>query len=644
MRQQILNIYMIFALLMLPCLRAAGQQSQIDSLEALLPSVSNDSMKAAVLVQLCWAYRNIKVEKSELYGEQAIKLCQEKHFTYLLAKVFNHIGFININKNYHANALLYYFKAIDIAEKYGHQDQLGYAYHSISESYRVKKEYRKAMDYASQGLIAFKKSKTTNGEGYIYLTIGRIFKEQKQYAEAIKSLEQAYKIWEKDKNENAIANVYLEYGAIAIEQKEFQKADSYLKKANHVFDKLNNIRGDILVSNLYIDIFIGKNQTDSALVYARRSLALSEKSSMTELIVVAYDKLAKIYAARRQYDKSYQYAQLFIHYTDSLQEVEKSKQVLEIEVKYAVDKKNKAIESLEQQNRNKENTLYLLMTLLGAVGVIVVLLYLNVKQKQATNRQLVFQREKIEIQNAHLSLLNTQVNSQKEEQEKLNAFKDRLFSIISHDLRNPIASLKGALLLFKMDYLSETERILLVEKLSQDLQSSSYLLDNLLNWAKSQMQGLKIKPIHLDLNELIRENFELLSPQALQKQIILEVNIEKDLTVYADLEITKTVIRNLLHNAIKYSFQAGKVMISAYPKDEFVVIAIRDEGRGMSIEEQKKLFGSEHFSKHGTANEKGSGLGLLLSKDFIEKNGGIIWVESAENKGSVFYFTLPHTQ
>lgn len=640
MRQHIVT-YMTFALLLLCCTTAVGQQSSIDSLEMLLPSVKDDSVKAAILVQLCWAYRNIKVEKAELYGEQAVELCQEKQFTYLLSKVLNHIGFININKNYHASALIYYFKSVEIAEKYGHQDQLGYAYHSIAESYRVKKEYRKARDYASQGLAALRKAKDTNGEGYIYLTFGRIFKEQDQYTEAIASLEKARTVWEVLKNENGVANVLLEYAAVAIKQKEFQKVDNYLRKASSIFDKLNNIRGDILVSNLYVDMLVGENQTDSALVYARRSLALSEKASMTELIVVAYDKLAKIYAARKQYEKSYQYAQLFIHYADSLREVEKDRDVMEIEAKYATNKKDQAIESLEQQNRNKENTLYLLITLLGAVGTIGVLLYLNVKQKQATNRQLIFQQEQIKAQNSRLSLLNAEVNLQKEKQEKLNTFKDKLFSIISHDLRNPIASLKGALDLLKMDYLTEEERSMLVEKLSQDLQSSSYLLDNLLNWAKSQMQGLKVMPVYLTLQELIAENFDLLSSQALEKQITLEANIAKDLKVYADLEITKTIIRNLLHNAIKYSFQAGKVSVSAYPKDELVVIAVRDQGRGMSAEEQKKLFGSEHFSKYGTANEKGSGLGLLLSKDFVEKNGGSIWVESTENKGSTFCFTLP---
>jgi K+-sensing histidine kinase KdpD len=204
--------------------------------------------------------------------------------------------------------------------------------------------------------------------------------------------------------------------------------------------------------------------------------------------------------------------------------------------------------------------------------------------------------------------------------------------------------LKGAILLFKTNILTPSEQDNLIDKLSNDLQSSSYLLDNLLNWTQSQMQGLKVKSQKLVLYDLVKENIALLASQAALKSIYLENHVSENIVAFADLEMTKTVIRNLLHNAIKYSFPQGIVNTSAYIDKEQrrVVVSIKDNGRGMNQEEMNRLFSETHFSKHGTANEKGSGLGLLLSKEFVEKNGGELWVESIENKGSTFIFSLPY--
>lgn len=226
--------------------------------------------------------------------------------------------------------------------------------------------------------------------------------------------------------------------------------------------------------------------------------------------------------------------------------------------------------------------------------------------------------------------------------EELNYIKDRLFSIISHDLRSPLNSLQGVLTLLEMGGLNETEQSTIVSALSKQVKNTSELLDNLLYWAKSQMQGMELSPVVFYIQTLIRENVDLLTPQAAAKNITLENLSQIPIQVKADREMIKLVIRNIVANAIKFTPQGGKIKIIAEIKDKYCTVSIQDTGAGLPAEQLGKLFKSDtHFTTRGTANEKGTGLGLLLCKDFVERNGGTIGVESEEGKGSRFYFTLP---
>ncbi len=231
-----------------------------------------------------------------------------------------------------------------------------------------------------------------------------------------------------------------------------------------------------------------------------------------------------------------------------------------------------------------------------------------------------------------------------EELVKSNAMKDKLFSIIAHDLRGPVGNF-GAALAVLIENLDTFDKETLSEILS-DLKNSasrSYeLLQNLLKWARSQNNTIEFAPANQNLNQIIQENVELLQSSAAQKQITIKSEIHNEIFVFADINMLKTILRNLLSNAIKFSFPQGEVIINVTKSDNFAEIAIEDFGIGIKKENIEKLMTShEYFSTYGTANEKGTGLGLNLCKDFVERNGGKINIESEEGKGTKIYFTLP---
>lgn len=227
-----------------------------------------------------------------------------------------------------------------------------------------------------------------------------------------------------------------------------------------------------------------------------------------------------------------------------------------------------------------------------------------------------------------------------------NQTKDKLFSIIGHDLRSSIGSFGPILeLLTDEKNLDETEKSVLLNALIQGSKTSYNLLENLLSWASGQSGRINLEPVHFNIHEIIESNMDLLSSSALQKSITLAVNSHKIVSVFADRNSIDLVVRNLLSNAIKFTNEKGSITINVLAKGKFIEIEIADSGVGIKKEVAGNLFNSNSFyTTLGTNFEKGSGLGLVLCKDFVQKNGGDIRVESTVGVGSKFIFSIPASE
>jgi len=226
-----------------------------------------------------------------------------------------------------------------------------------------------------------------------------------------------------------------------------------------------------------------------------------------------------------------------------------------------------------------------------------------------------------------------------------NQAKDNFFSIIAHDLRSPFNVLLGMLELLTTEYndYSDQERQMMLKRLRNAALRTFDLLDNLLTWAREKKGILPFNPGNIDMNELLVHNITVVESAAQSKDIIIKLNATSSVFAYADRNMMNTVVRNLLSNAVKFSFHGGQVTIDLLMRDsETIQVSVKDKGIGMSPEMQNKLFKLENrMLTKGTNNETGTGLGLILCKDFLTRNNGTIWVESEEGTGSTFYFSLP---
>lgn len=238
----------------------------------------------------------------------------------------------------------------------------------------------------------------------------------------------------------------------------------------------------------------------------------------------------------------------------------------------------------------------------------------------------------------------TEIKNNELKLNELNTTKDKFFSIIAHDLKSPFNTIVGfsELLLNELNaknYKKSEEFANIIMKSSE---SAMNLLQNLMEWALSQSGRMGFKPQNFEINTLINDLIHLYKNTAEQKSISIEKSQQADIFIYADKEMISTVLRNLISNAIKFTNHNGKIMIQALKEENELKIFVKDSGIGISGDKIKKLFKlNENYISRGTNNEKGTGLGLIICKEFIEKHKGKIWVESTENQGSNFYFTIP---
>lgn len=234
------------------------------------------------------------------------------------------------------------------------------------------------------------------------------------------------------------------------------------------------------------------------------------------------------------------------------------------------------------------------------------------------------------------------LNEQSNELINLNGLKDRLFSIIGHDLRAPMMNLKLLMNMIDTGMITTEEFKSFLPELSKKLTYTSSLLENLLHWSKSQLAGQGTNPVTFDLKKICESEIDYFKQKALEKGITINDTIAHGTFAYADVDMIELVIRNIVGNALKFSSSGDVITISSQrSKDDMFVICIEDTGRGMKSEQVEKLFTADVFTTRGTNNEQGTGIGLQLCKEFIEKNGGEVWAKSEDQGGTSVFFTLP---
>ncbi|MBL7128491.1 MAG: tetratricopeptide repeat-containing sensor histidine kinase [Ignavibacteria bacterium] len=531
--------------------------------------------------------------KSFDYHKRSLKIREELGDKNGIAACLSNIGIVFENRGESHNALESYFKALRINEELGDVDGMSTTKNNIGNVYLNLGNFEKAKEFH---LASLDEAEQIGDEYQIAVSlnnIGLVYEKMEDYSKAIEYYDRSLQISQKLGIHNVIAANFFNIGVIYDVLGKYKKALEYCSKSLQYNEEVGNKYDIAFSKNIIGGIYRKLGNLDKALGFTDESLKLAKAGNMDEIVKSNYFTYSEIFFDKGDFKKSLEYYKLYSELKDVLFNKENRNKIAEMQVSYETEKKEKENELLKQKNE--------------------------------------IQRLQIEKQ---------------QNLKELNATKDKFLSIIAHDLRSPFLSMMTFVnYLQDMESYDKENMDELLQGMEKTVNTSLGLLENLLEWAKTQTGQLEFNPKEFNLKNSVDQIIGLFYNIAFQKNIRLENKIDPEHIVYADDNMINTVVRNLVSNAVKFSFSGGVVSVSSKSKDKFIEISISDNGIGISQEHVKTIFNiNRNFRAKGTADERGSGLGLILCKEFVVKNGGEIWVESEKDRGSTFRFTLPRSK
>lgn len=569
-------------------------------------------------------------DKSIDYYLQAQKIAVEIGNEKIESNTLNHIGLFYYWRGRYDESLKYLLRALKIREKLGDLLRLASTTNNVGLVYYQTKEYNLALDYFNRSLKIKEEIADYSGVVRTLTNIALCKRYLNRKEEAIEVLYRAIDLSKKLDYKAGIALSFDYLGNIHLAEGRYKTALEYMFNSSKVYKVLNSRHGLIYNYMSIADAYRGINKLDSALYYSKKGIELSKEIQTSSFLVDLYDRVSMIYKDKRDFRKALAYRDSSVIARDTVLSRERSKILLELQSNYRIEQKEQEILNMEREIKNQNRLLVLVIIILVITLIAAFIIFrINLKKKKII----------VELEKA-----SKQLQKYAEEQEEMNATKDKFFSIIAHDLKAPFQGLVGYTTIIKdgIDSMPRAELIRFIDGINDITRNTYGLLENLLEWSRLQSNKIIVTPVTFDIGTEIDRTVKVLEGKAKEKRIDVQNNVSKDAKVFCDKNMFKTVVHNLISNALKFTMPGGKIEINSEPRSGKVIISIKDSGIGIPVEDIDKLFRIDQpVTTKGTANETGTGLGLVICKEMVEKNGGKIWVNSEENGGSTFYFTVP---
>jgi len=612
---------MYFRILLLIFFQLPGMvfASHYDSLTNLLAHQKHDSDRAKILLDDAWKWIYKNQDTSLYLAKKGLAVAEKSNYTKGIAMAHLRMASAYMMLSDYKNGMANAMRAQEMHDSMKMPKLLQSDYIILGNILKLQKEYDRAMVYFKKGDVLCHVLKDTSKLIINDRCIDLLYNSMKMNDSALKYSLNALELCKKKKATAQEGFALLDAARALQSLERFDEALDYFRQSLPFF-KADNLAQSVAYQNMS-RIYLKLNNIPEAKKNALIGKELFASNQTPSDDVELYDLLYKVYKADNNSTEALKWLEKYIKLKDSLFTESSNKQIAELDTKYETTKKEEQINAQKAELSRRDLIIYssfgfAFLILIGA-GIS----FYNYRK---------------------IRKLSNTLKEQKLSLEELNGLKDKLFSIISHDLRGPLTNTTALLDLFNQGEISPEKFKTYSANLSESLQHNLQLLDNLLNWAASQIRGLQINKKDISLQSLIDENIQAIKGAADKKKIILAEKNTTDVNIYADLSMARLVLRNLLSNALKFTPEGGQITIWSLAEGDKVKISVADTGIGMEQDLRSTIFSdSMNKSKPGTNLEKGFGIGLKLCKEFVEKNGGTISVESEIGKGSTFSFTLP---
>ncbi|MBW4891736.1 tetratricopeptide repeat-containing sensor histidine kinase [Mucilaginibacter sp. HMF5004] len=607
-----------------------SQQKDIDSLTHILSKKSiNDTNKVNLLNQIAFDYYGVNISQLKAYASQALQLSLKLKFSNGEAFAYKNIGLGYMGSNANPLALIYFDKSLAIFKKLGDSVNSAKILNNMGYYYGRIKDNEQELNYLLQAFGQIKRSNKIAIKATILGNIGNSYEAANKPDSALAYYQRAMADFVSTKQNNIPISAYCNLVSAHLKLNKLNQATYYANKMMNILAGPVNYRPKDLAM-VYLTLgqlsFQLKNY-DKSRGYFNRSLNIGNQIGNPETITGVYHGYYLIDSVKGNYLSALKNYHQYVRLNDSLMNVTKSRVLSLYEVKSDLQKRADENERLKiEQEKNQaiiihQNTTEIIL-IVGLVIIAIGLIYLISINKQVKHQSTI-------------------INRQNKILESNNLVKDKLFSVISHDLRSPITQVIGLLNLWEQGEMKHHEMTELTPIVKNRIIQTLDLLDNLLIWSNNQLQGFKFKALPFELDKVINNIIQHLKPIITQKALNVENMVEPGTIVRADSEMIKIVLRNLISNAIKFTPANGSIKVKSKFENGFVVIAVEDTGIGIKEKDMAKIFSFTSHTTLGTDDEKGTGMGLKICKDFIDLNNGNIRMESKENEGSTFYVSIP---
>lgn len=568
-------------------------------------------------------------EKALLNLNKAHKIALENGYQILVIECLDALATEYAYQGDYAQALKGYLTALEIAEEHDEKKFLSIINENVANLYLSQKDYDQAM-------VFYKKVKAINEEigdpivmAETMSNMASAYADMNQLDVAISHIDSSIATFEKEKILDWLAYAYEIKGKIFLKDSKFNWALYWYKQSELIHEEVDDDRGKIALLNGISEAYWNVGKESESEVYANLAFDKSNDIRYNIGIQESSKLLYQINKGKQDFQKALKYHEIYQATSDSLSKKENKKSLNMLKTKMEYDQqKNELMLNNEKALAKQKIYIYVSVIILLIFLVMLLIIRRNESIQKQLNKELIFNKLDLEEKEKYL--------------EELNQTKNKLFSIIGHDLRGPIGAFQSLLKLFKQGEMTNEEFLSFIPKLKVDIDNISFTLNNMLSWGQTQLNGSITNLGETDLNVLIEENIGLLSEIAYSKSITIKNMVLENTKIWSDMNQIDIVIRNLLSNALKFTPNGGQIIIGAIEKTRNWEIYVQDDGLGMTEETMSKIFKKdENHSTYGTNDEKGTGLGLSLCKEMVEKNNGKIWVSSALGKGSSFYFTVP---
>ncbi|HRW62022.1 MAG TPA: tetratricopeptide repeat-containing sensor histidine kinase [Bacteroidales bacterium] len=671
------------------------EESMDYNLKALKISEKNND-----LYSISTIYNNLGIiyhflenfDKSLEYYKLALQINQKRKDLYATAIAYNNIGIIYFEKEQLDSSLYYHKKSLKIKEKQSDNQGIASSLHNVATIYQANEEFDQALSFLFQALEINQEINNYLAIIENKIAIGDIYLDLKNYVRAEKYLQESLILAEKY-SFNRIYLIYNLLSELLMAKHDYKNSLKYHKLYASYKDSILIRDKEKSIENLKVAYDFQKQKQEIEILSKDKELQLEkmekQKVFRNGLLLIIFTTLLLLILGYINYKNKIRSNKLL---TDQNNEIKKKNEEIYQKSEH-LKKVNQQLEKLSIVTSKTHNAIivalpdgtiewvndgfvrlygFTLHELLQEKGKTLIELSSNSDIQNIIQDILLSKKSRIYESSfisregkqyilqstltpildekgdvSRLVTIDTDITNLKQiEQElkKLLSTKDKFFSIIAHDLKNPFNSLIGLtqLLVHGYDRLSDEKIKYFHQNLYQISKNGYELLINLLEWARSQTGKIEYNPLKINIFGLSEETITLFQAKATEKEIQLINQVQSNQFVVADLNMFKTILRNLVSNALKFTDRGGTVEISNYIQNDSLIISVRDTGIGMQSDVLEKIFNLDsHYTTKGTDEESGTGLGLILCKEFVEKHGGTIWAESKPGFGSIFSFSLP---